>query len=426
MDAAEKTCKLYGYKEVQTPVLEHISVFKRSLGDQTDVIGKELYSFLDKNSEEVVMRPEGTAGVTRAVVAANLHNQLPQKLYYQGPMFRHERPQKGRLRQFNQIGIEAFGYAHPSFDVECIAMGIRFLRKLGLGDKIKLKINSLGNQSTMQSYKSALCNYLKDYKEKLSIDSQRRLETNPLRILDSKCPDDQKILSNAPAMEEYLDTKSSDRFKQVLGGLDALSLPYIRDSGLVRGLDYYKDTVWEAVYDEGGSALGESQSTILAGGRYDGLLGAFGGPQDVPCIGWAAGVERLSMCISDSVLPEKVPNIPILIIPDEPAANSEADQNPAGKSRRVNPAVAHYATSVGELLRENGYHVFTHYPKCDLDGNHVALTKQLGKLQAGSLGVAILIGSEECLKKRLILRDLSARSQNVCGIDDLLDKLDQL
>jgi len=282
----------YRFSEIRLPLVEHADVFTRAIGQGTDVVEKEMYAFEDRNGDVLSLRPEGTAGVVRAAIQHGLLNPPGLKVWYQGPMFRHERPQRGRQRQFHQFGAEVFGLAEPAIDVELIAMVERLLRELGIKDGVRLEINSLGDPADRARYRQDLVAYLTPHKEALDEDSKRRLETNPLRIFDSKVPSTQAIMDNAPRFFDSLGDAASAHFEEVRALLDSLGIAYEINTGLVRGLDYYCRTVFEWVTDELGA-----QGTVCAGGRYDGLVAMAGG-KDVPGIGFAMGVERLLELVS--------------------------------------------------------------------------------------------------------------------------------
>ncbi len=276
----------YGYQEIRVPILEQTELFRRSIGEVTDIVEKEMYTFLDRNEESVTMRPEATAGMVRAGITHGLFHNQRQKLWTAGPMFRYEKPQRGRYRQFHQIDVEAMGYAGPDVDAELIIMSARMWQELGLS-RLVLELNSLGSLKTRREYRASLVNYFSAVKSKLDEDSISRLEQNPLRILDSKNPDMQELIADAPVMLDYLDDESAQHFAALQALLDAAGISYSVNPRLVRGLDYYNRTVFEWATD----ALG-SQGAICAGGRYDGLVEKLGG-RSTPAIGWAMGVERL-------------------------------------------------------------------------------------------------------------------------------------
>ena len=280
----------YGYQEIRMPVLEKTELFARSIGEQTDIVAKEMYSFEDRNGDSLTLRPEGTAGCVRAGLEHGLFHNQTQKLWYMGPMFRHERPQKGRQRQFHQIGVEAFGFDGPDVDAELIMLSARLWREFGLKD-ITLQLNSLGTAQARAGYREILIDYFSKHEKQLDEDSQRRLHTNPLRILDSKNPDMQELINTAPVMKDHLDKESAVHFEQLKNILDEAGIAYEINPRLVRGLDYYGQTVFEWVTDKLGA-----QGTVCAGGRFNGLIEHFGG-KPVPAFGFALGMERLMALI---------------------------------------------------------------------------------------------------------------------------------
>ena len=281
----------YGYREIRMPIVEQTALFKRSIGEVTDIVEKEMYTFEDRNGDSLTLRPEGTAGCVRAGEEHGLLFNQQQRLWYQGPMFRHERPQKGRYRQFHQIGVETFGLQGPDIDAELILLSARLWRELGILDHLTLELNSLGSAQARAAYRSALTDYLEGFKSGLDEDSQRRLASNPLRILDSKNPETREILEQAPAFENYLDEESRQHFHELCQLLDAAGIDYTLNPRLVRGLDYYGKTVFEWTT----RALG-SQGTVCAGGRYDGLVEQLGG-RSTPAVGFAMGIERLVLLL---------------------------------------------------------------------------------------------------------------------------------
>ena len=290
---ARETFKKYNYGEIRTPMFEHYEVISRSVGDTTDIVTKEMYDFHDKGDRHITLRPEGTAPVVRSYVENKLFApeiQKPVKMYYIGSMFRYERPQAGRLREFHQIGVEAFGSSNPATDVETIAMAYQLFTELGIKDVV-LHLNSLGNTESRQAYRQALIDYLTPMRDILSKDSQRRLEENPLRVLDSKEKEDKIAVENAPSILDFLDEESQAHFDEVRAMLEALNIPYVIDTNMVRGLDYYNHTIFEFI-----TRIDKSELTICAGGRYDGLVEYFGGPE-TPGFGFGLGLERLLMII---------------------------------------------------------------------------------------------------------------------------------
>ena len=284
--SARAVMDAYGYDEIRVPVVEHTELFKRAIGEYTDVVEKEMYTFTDQGGDSLTLRPEATAGVVRAAISNGLLRGARLKLWCQGPMFRHEKPQKGRFRQFNQVDLEAIGFAGPDVDIEIIALTARLWKLLGL-TRVKLQINSLGTSESRKAYRALLQDYFRAHLDALDEDGKRRLEGNPLRILDSKHPPTQAIVGNAPVLTEHLDAESQEHFAQFRAGLDQLGIPYTVNPRLVRGLDYYSRTVFEWTTD----ALG-SQDAICSGGRYDGLIAQMGG-EPTPAIGFAMGVERV-------------------------------------------------------------------------------------------------------------------------------------
>ena len=290
---ARETFRKYNYGEIRTPMFEHYEVISRSVGDTTDIVTKEMYDFYDKGERHITLRPEGTAPVVRSFVENKLFApevQKPVKLYYIGSMFRYERPQAGRLREFHQIGVECFGSKNPATDVETIAMAYQLFEELGIQD-VTLHLNSLGSPESRATYRQALIDYLTPLKESLSKDSQRRLEENPLRVLDSKEKEDKAAVENAPSILDYLDEDSQRHFDAVRDMLEILGIPYVIDTNMVRGLDYYNHTIFEFI-----TKVDRSELTICAGGRYDGLVEYFGGPE-TPGFGFGLGLERLLLIL---------------------------------------------------------------------------------------------------------------------------------
>lgn len=309
----------YGYGEVRLPLVEQTVLFRRSIGEVTDIVEKEMYSFDDRNGESLTLRPEGTAGCVRAAIQHGMLG-VPQRLWYAGPMFRYERPQKGRQRQFHQIGVEAFGVAGPAMDAELILLSARIWRQLGLADSVELQINSIGSSAARREYRTALVTYLEGHLDSLDEDSQRRLQSNPLRILDSKNPQTQALLEGAPALADYLDEESRADFARLCELLEAAGLAFVVNPRLVRGLDYYNKTVFEWVTDRLGA-----QGTVCAGGRYDGLVEQLGG-KPTPAVGFAMGMERLVLLLLETgaadALPSAAADIYAVAVGD--AAHTEA------------------------------------------------------------------------------------------------------
>ena len=292
-NVARETFKKYNYGEIRTPMFEHYEVISRSVGDTTDIVTKEMYDFYDKGDRHITLRPEGTAPVVRSFVENKLFApevQKPVKMYYIGSMFRYERPQAGRLREFHQIGVEAFGSGNPATDVETIAMAYQLFQELGIKD-VTLYLNSLGSPASRAAYRQALIDYLTPMRDSLSKDSQRRLDENPLRVLDSKEKEDKLAVENAPSILDYLDEESQAHFDAVRDMLEALQIPYVIDTNMVRGLDYYNHTIFEFI-----TKVDKADLTICAGGRYDGLVEYFGGPE-TPGFGFGLGLERLLLIL---------------------------------------------------------------------------------------------------------------------------------
>lgn len=307
--------RLYGFGRVEVPVFESTAVFARSLGETTDVVSKEMYEFTDRGGEPVCLRPEFTAGIARAYIENGWQQHAPLKLAAWGPLFRYERPQKGRFRQFHQLDAEILGAAEPAADVEVIALGQHLLDELGVAGDIRLTLNSMGDPATRAAWSAAVAEYFAAHRGELSEDSQRRLAANPLRILDSKDPADKALVADAPQIDAYFTAEAGAFFDSVQKGLQASGIAWERNPRLVRGLDYYRHSVFEFITD----ALG-AQGTVLGGGRYDGLIGHMGGP-DTPAVGWAAGIERLAMLVEAPPVSFK-----IAVVPDKPELYDRAHQ----------------------------------------------------------------------------------------------------
>jgi histidyl-tRNA synthetase len=373
-DTARRVAELYGFAEMATPIFEFTEVFARPIGETTDIVAKEMYSLKDRGGEELSLRPENTAGVVRAVLSNGLTQSTPLKFFYNGPMFRYERPQKGRFRQFHQIGVELLGVSQAQADIEVIALGQRILKDLGIGDRVRLDLNTLGDPESRAGYRQALVTYFLARQSELSEDSLRRLETNPLRILDSKDPRDVQVNVAAPSLDHYLNVQSRDFFTEVRKGLDLVGIPYRLNPHLVRGLDYYTHTVFEFVTTDLGA-----QGTVLAGGRYDGLVELMGGPQ-ISGVGWAAGIERLAALIAE---PPPRPR-PIAVVPIGEVGQS-------------------MALVIAELLRYNGLAIDLAY-----SGN---LSRRLRRANRINARAAVLIGDDEVAQGEVRLRDLDTGEQ---------------
>ncbi|MBC7799561.1 MAG: histidine--tRNA ligase, partial [Gemmatimonadaceae bacterium] len=294
IDTARRVAALYGLDEWATPIFEDTAVFARTLGDTSDVVTKEMYTFDDRGGDSVTLRPEGTAGICRALVSNGLTQSLPQKVFYAGPMFRYERPQKGRYRQFHQIGAELIGPAEPLADAEVIALGWHILQALGVADDVVLELNTLGDAPSRAAYRESLVAYFGAHRDALSADSRDRLGRNPLRILDSKDAGDRAIVADAPTIQPSLTPDAAAFFDTLRAHLTLMAVPFVENPRIVRGLDYYSHTAFEFVTDRLGA-----QGTVMAGGRYDGLVEEMGGPP-TPSVGWAAGMERLALLMEEA------------------------------------------------------------------------------------------------------------------------------
>jgi histidyl-tRNA synthetase len=397
IEAARKVAELYGFHEMATPIFEFTEVFKRTLGDTSDIVTKEMYTFVmggeraakDEEGASITLRPENTAGVARAFISGGLAQQVPLKVFYAGPMFRHERPQKGRQRQFHQIGVELIGVPQPQADVEVIACGQQILETLGLGEAVTLELNTLGDPESRAAYREALVDYFSAHRDSLSDDSRDRLTRNPLRILDSKDEGDRRLVAKAPLFEDYLNSESGDFFAAVCEGLDSLGIAYTLNPRLVRGLDYYCHTAFEFTTDRLGA-----QSAVMAGGRYDGLIKTMGGPA-TPGIGWASGVERLAMLIEQDIPAPR----PIVVVP----VGEEAQPT---------------ALKVTQQLRGAGLAVDLGY-----SGN---LKKRLQRANKMNARAALLFGEEELAAKSATLRDLDSGEQELVSLDSLTERLSRL
>ena len=369
-DLAER----YGYGQIETPIFEFTEVFDRSLGETTDVVTKEMYTFQDRGGDSLSLRPEPTAGIARAFISGGLAQHLPLKFFAYGPMFRHERPQKGRLRQFHQLDIEVLGVPEPQADIEVIALGAHLLEILGVRQKVTLELNTLGDTESRTAYRDVLVDYFSGHEANLSEDSRMRLKRNPLRILDSKDEGDRKIIVNAPQMGDYLNQVSKDFFQKVKDGLDALGQTYTVNDRLVRGFDYYTHTAFEFT-----TTLLGAQSAVIGGGRYDHLIEYMGGPSTAG-IGWGCGIERLVMLLDEPPALER----PVAIIPV--GADGETE-----------------ALVLTQQLRRAGI-------KSDLGfrGNVGKRMKQANKVNART---AVLVGGDELARGAVAVRDLDTGEQ---------------
>jgi histidyl-tRNA synthetase len=386
VDTARDVAERFGYGEISTPIFEFSEVFKRTLGDTSDIVTKEMYSFTDRGGEMLTLRPEGTAGVARAMISGGLAQHLPLKFFYHGPMFRYERPQKGRMRQFHQIGVELLGIAQPMGDVEVIALGVQILRELGVLEFTTLELNTLGDSESRHAYRDVLVAYFESHRDRLSADSRERLTRNPLRILDSKDGGDRRIVAEAPLFGAHLNQASRDFFTEVTTSLDALGIAYHLNPRLVRGLDYYCHTAFEFTTDKLGA-----QGTVMGGGRYDGLVGMMGGPE-TPGVGWAAGIERLA-----------------LLLQHPPAARRPIAMVPVGGEAEAT------ALKLAVELRGAGFAVELGY-----GGNLGKRMKRANKLNARA---AVLIGSDELARQAATLRDLDSGEQEEVPLAALSERL---
>ncbi len=392
VDTAQAVTALYGYARIDTPIFEFSEVFHRAVGETSDIVSKETYTFTDRGGESLTLRPEFTAAIVRAFISNKLTQQLPFKCFYAGPAFRYERPQKGRLRQFHQIGAELLGAAEPAADVEIIALAMHILSALELDESITLEINSLGDGESRTAYRDALVEYLSQHEERLSADSKVRLQKNPLRILDSKDPGDREIIKSAPTLHAYFNDVSKAHFAAVIAGLDALGIAYTVSEKLVRGLDYYSHTVFEITTDHLGA-----QGTVLAGGRYDGLVKLMGGPE-VSGIGFAAGIERLvGLRELNAALAKDENIVPIAaIIPMGEIADTTAWR-------------------LAQVLRFAGISTDIAYK-----GNSKKRFERANKVAAQ---FAVIIGKDELASNKLTLKDLKTGEQESLTEEQVTEKL---
>ncbi|MDF3073979.1 MAG: histidine--tRNA ligase [Alphaproteobacteria bacterium] len=386
VQTAREIAGRYGFEEISTPIFEFTEVFKRTLGDTSDVVTKEMYTFEDRGGDSITLRPEATAGIARALISGGLSQDLPLKFFCHGPMFRYERPQKGRLRQFHQIDVELLGVPEPQADIEVIACGQHILEALGVAKDTTLEINTLGDGDSRKAYREALVKYFSGHKEKLSADSLARLERNPMRILDSKDDGDRSLVADAPRFSEHINEASKQFFATVCGGLEALGIRYRRNERLVRGLDYYCHTAFEFTT----TALG-AQGTVMGGGRYDGLVETMGGPATAG-VGWAAGIERLALLL---VQPPQVRR-PISVIPGSAAGEGKA-------------------LMLAHALRQAGHAVDMFYR-----GNVGRRMKRANKVNAR---VAVILGDDELARNAAMVRDLDSGQQQEVALDRLTEYL---
>ncbi len=395
-DSIRSVLESYGYQEIRMPIVEKTELFKRSIGEVTDIVEKEMYTFEDRNGDSLTLRPEGTAGCVRACVQHGLVNNQVQRLWYTGPMFRHERPQKGRYRQFYQVGVEVFGLQGPDIDAEVLMLTARLWKRLGLRH-VTLQLNSLGTAAARASFRDALVAYLSTHQERLDDDSRRRLNTNPLRILDSKNPDVQVLLADAPLLSDYIDAESQEHFMRLCALLDAAGIEYDINSRLVRGLDYYGRTVFEWVTDQLGA-----QGTVCAGGRYDALVEYLGG-NPTPAVGFALGLERLIALLEhqQAIIPASHPHLYIVTVGEQ---------------------AEHHGLLLSERLRDAlpALRVMTH-----CGGG--SFKSQFKKADRSGARFALVLGDDEVAKRRAGIKPLREQiEQQTVGFDELAGRLAEL
>lgn len=380
-DAVKRVVSSYGYSEIRMPIVEMTNLFKRAIGEVTDVVEKEMYTFEDRNGDSLTLRPEGTAGCVRAGIENGLIYNQEQRLWYVGPMFRHERPQKGRYRQFHQVGVEVFGLQGPDVDAELIMMTARLWRELGLDKHVRLELNSIGSLEARQHYRSVLIEFLEQHMDVLDEDSKRRMYTNPLRVLDTKNPDIQAILVDAPQLADYLDDDSKAHFAGLCELLDAAGIEYQVNQRLVRGLDYYNKTVFEWITESLGS-----QGTVCGGGRYDGLVEQLGG-KPAPAVGFAMGLERLVLMLETLELNDVRKAVDVYLVT-------------AGEGTLIN------GMKLAEQLRESvsGLRLMTHFG----GGNFKKQFKRADKVGAS---IALVLGENEVAEGTVVVKDLTGGEQ---------------
>lgn len=386
----------YGYNEVRMPIVEETNLFSRAVGEETDVVSKEMYTFEDRNGDSLTLRPEGTAGCVRSCIQNSLINRDEQRLWYMGPMFRHERPQKGRYRQFHQCGVEVFGLNGPDVDAELIMMTARLWRELGIDKHVRLELNSIGSQEDRADYRTALVAFLEQHIDVLDEDCKRRMHTNPLRVLDTKNPDIQAILGDAPRLSEYLGEESKAHFAGLCELLDAAGIEYTVNERLVRGLDYYNRTVFEWMTESLGS-----QGTVCGGGRYDGLVEQLGG-KATPAVGFAMGLERLVLMM-------------------ETLGNTDVRRNVDVYMVTAGEGTLTAGMKLVEELREQvpGLRVMTHFG----GGNFKKQFKRADKVGAA---VALVLGENEVAEKTVVLKDLTGGEQETISQTEIAGKLAHL
>lgn len=380
--------KRFSFQEISTPIFEFTDVFKRTLGEASDVVSKEMYTFEDRGGESLTLRPEYTAGIARAFLSNGMQQNAPVRLYSSGPMFRYERPQKGRYRQFHQLDAEVIGLADPETDVELIALGQQVLEELGIAGPVTLHLNTLGDAESRAAYRAALVDYFSAHEGGLSDDSKERLTKNPLRILDSKDEGDKAIVANAPRMSAHLSEEAQAFFDRVRAGLDAIGINYVHNETLVRGLDYYCHTAYEFITD----ALG-AQGTVIGGGRYDGLIEQMGGPS-TPGSGWAGGIERLAMLLDETPATAQ----PVFVLPMGDTATVQS-------------------LAIADALRRAGVSVII-----ERRGNMAKRMKRANKANART---AVILGDDEMARGEATVKDMASGEQSSVALDQLAGVLAQ-
>ncbi len=383
----------YGYNEVRMPIVEETNLFSRAVGEETDVVSKEMYTFDDRNGDSLTLRPEGTAGCVRSCIQNSLINRDEQRLWYMGPMFRHERPQKGRYRQFHQCGVEVFGLNGPDVDAELIMMTARLWRELGINEHVRLELNSIGSQEDRADYRTALVAFLEQHIDVLDEDCKRRMHTNPLRVLDTKNPDVQAILGDAPRLSDYLGEESKAHFAGLCELLDAAGIKYTVNECLVRGLDYYNRTVFEWITESLGA-----QGTVCGGGRYDGLVEQLGG-KPTPAVGFAMGLERLVLMLETLELTDVRRSVDVYVVT-------------AGEGTMM------AGMKLAEQLRESvpGVRVMNHFG----GGNFKKQFKRADKVGAV---VALVLGENEVADNTVVLKDLAGGEQETYNQAEVAEKI---
>ncbi|WP_151753425.1 histidine--tRNA ligase [Acinetobacter soli] len=387
----------YGYQQIRLPIVEQTGLFKRAIGDATDIVEKEMYTFLDKGTppESLTLRPEGTAGCVRAMLEHNLLRGATPRVWYVGPMFRYEKPQKGRYRQFHQFGVETFGVATPDIDAELIMMTARLWKRMGVSDKVQLELNTLGEMDERAEYRAALVDFLNQHKNALDEDSQRRLGTNPLRILDSKIESTQKILENAPKLHDFLKEESLAHFQQLQDYLTQAGVSFVINQKLVRGLDYYNKTVFEWT-----TTLLGSQGTVCAGGRYDGLVGQLKGKADqsVPAVGFAMGMERLLLLLEQVEQVQVVRDCDVFLVAE--------------------PAYQGKALVLAEQVRDQLEQL--NHPLRIKTGSQGSMKSQMKKADQSGARFAVILGEREWTAQELAIKELATAEQSQVALSALV------